>query len=181
MANEEQIKAWKHQYGVVYKIETEDGRICYIFDPLSDLKIMKAATTALRKSAYDYVVSVLENCWLDGDITIKMDEAACLGLEDQIQEFTEIPDATVERIGDKYVIKIEDYSLEVRKAKRSDIQWSEQRNASKEVFESSIYLLKRIAITPYEEYSKFPTRILIGMYAATEKVKDKTAARVEKL
>lgn len=177
---QEQMHEWKQKYGGFYKITMEDGRVIWIFDPLSSLTIMKAAFAALNKTTYDYVRSVVENCWLMGDESVKNDEAALSGIEKEINDFTELPDCKVERVGDKYRITVEGMTCEVRGAKRQDIQWAEKRNAAKEPFETAVNLLSRISISGTEEIRKSSTRAYIGLLAGIDKVQEKIAARVEK-
>lgn len=179
---QKQIDDWKAKYGTIYKITSEDGKVGYIFDPLSDLRIMKLAFIAMTKSVINYVQTVLTNCWLAGDEEIKTDESIGNGLVDIIDEFTELPHCEVTRDGNKFVMTVEGLSCNVRMAKRADIIKAEQKNAAREPFETAVHLLNAIALDLNElEAIRKNTRAYIGLLSGIEKVKDKAYAGVEKL
>ena len=177
-----QIEAWKkeHNCKVVYKITSEDGKVAYIKDPVSDLKIMKMATTALQKSDSLYVQVVLNQCWLDGDDEIKEQEEYGAGLVNQLNNITEIPNAIITREGSKYIMEVEGVKIEVRAAKRADVLLAEQKNRANEPFETNIHLLDIIKITDIKDIKK-DSRVYIGFLAALDDVKNKVAVAVEKL
>jgi hypothetical protein len=159
----------------------DEGKVAFLKDPLSDLKIMKLAFTALQKSVLLFVSVILNNCWLEGDEELRDDEKYANGLEDQIQEITDIPDCEVERDENKFRMTVDGMTCEVRMAKREDILQAEQRNRANEPFETAIALLKIIGLNGVEDIRKSSTRTYIGLLAGVDKVKNKAYVRVEKL
>ncbi|TAE60981.1 MAG: hypothetical protein EAY68_10045, partial [Bacteroidetes bacterium] len=70
----EQIAEWKAAYGTFYKLTAETGEVCYIKDPVSSLKIMSAAMKSLNVSSIAFVQTILNNCFIGGDESIKTNE-----------------------------------------------------------------------------------------------------------
>lgn len=178
----EKIADWKKQYGVVLKLTAEDGKVAYLRDPVNDLEVMKLAFSAASKSSIAFVQCIISNCFLGGDHEILHEEKYGNGLENQVHEIVVIPDSRVDRIGNKWRITCEGYSIEVRTALRNDITMAEQKNAAREPYETNIQLLKIIALNESElKVLMQNTRAMIGVLAALDKVKDKAKMLVEKL
>jgi hypothetical protein len=182
--SKEQIAAWKQENKCehVFMLSTEDDKIAWIKDPLSDLNVMKLAFTAMKKSTIEFVKTILENCWIAGDESVKTDEKYCNFLADEVQEITDIPECIVRREDSKFIMTVGGNSCEVRMAMRADINKAEQRNAAKEPFETAINLLSYIALKPeeVENIRKTSTRSYIGLLVGVEKVKNKAFVQVSK-
>lgn len=178
------IADWKEKHNCknIIVLKTEDDLVCYLRDPLDDLKVMKLAFTALQKSKFNYVNVIMANCWIEGDEEMKTEPQYVNYLADKIDEITEIPDAQVHKVGDNHILSCEGFSVEVRTAERGDIVFAEQKNAHKEPFETAINLLNRIAVDKnnVSELRK-NTRAFIGILTAVNDVKEKVAVTVEKL
>lgn len=181
----EQIEAWKAEYGKIYELVAEDGKMAIIHDPLFSFPKVKLAFTSLNSGgSIAFAVSVLTNCWLDGDPEVLAEEKYGNGLSDQIDELTTIPDYVIDRkeTDGAYTITVEGKSLRVTLAKRDQIMEAERRNASSEPFQTAAYLLDVICVDKKElEEVKKQNRIYMGFLRATNKVKDKVYVRVKKL
>lgn len=178
----EQFKEWKEKYGAYYKLITEDDKEGWIFDPLSSVNIMKLAFSAIQKSPTEYVKSVLNNCWLAGDESIKNDEKYVEGLVDQLDEITDLPKCEVKREGNHFIMKVEQVELKVRMAMRQDIIKAERKNSAREAFETAIHLLRFITLDKekLKEIEDKGGRIYIGLLTGADKVKNKATVIVEK-
>ena len=203
---QKQIDAWKRQYGRLYKV-TADGKAAILFDPFTDINICKMAFEAMSQSFHEYVKTIVNNCFLAGDEYIKTDKAL-LGIADQIQEITEMPEPTVRPSGadtdgwdgmdtvetqnlaspsgnknpDQYTISCEGYSITVRQATRQDIITAESKNPRGIPFETNTALLGLIG--NYDEVSdilKNNQRAFLGILTGVEEVKAKATVSVEKL
>ena len=179
----EEIEAWKKKYGQVYLLETYDDKIAYVHDPYYDLLIMKKAVEGLKKSAYLFTASILNDCWLAGDYCIKTDEKYINGLEDDIDEITRIPDATHESNGNDFTIHCEGECVVVERPTRKHINAAERANTARDPFETEVKLFKLIAKdkTEVERISRENKRAYIGMLVILEKLKDKVHSQVKKL
>lgn len=180
-ATEEQIQEWKKEYGDIYCIETDNGQIAYLSDPMRKLVVMKALLAAILKGTFEFVDTLINNCWIAGDTTIKSDDKVKAGLYDQVKDIIEIPDADVQFADGKATITVEGKSIIVRLASRQEIKYAEDRNKGSKPLDTQIYLLEKIADpTELDEWRK-NTKLYIGLLKAIDEVKDKTYVSVKKL
>lgn len=180
---EDQIKEWKEKHGTVYMLETDDGKVGYISDPLNNLKTVKQAYAALVEvGKIGMAVSYLNNCWLGGDEELRKNEAYGNDLADKVDDIADLPDFTVTREKACYLIESEGDSIKVRAAKRADIIAAENRNAKREPFMTAFYILKAIAINK-DDLKKLEenNRSLLGILRGVSEVKDKAYVAVKKL
>jgi hypothetical protein len=141
-----QIDEWVKKYGKGNVIELEsDDKACFIFTPIANLNIIKMAITARRQNAGAMVDVILANCFIGGDESCKSDESFKLGIEEQLGNLIEIPEAKVEREGLKATISIDEHTIEVRVASRADIRYAEDRNKDNTALNTQIYLLEKTA------------------------------------
>jgi hypothetical protein len=143
---EEQKKAWTEKYGQGNCYELiADGKSVFVFDPCTDFKKIKIVYHARQKSVSHMVDAILNNCWLGGDTSLKDNEAFKQGIEDQVDNLLNIPEAEKEELDNGNVlIKIEGVELEVKKVTRADKRYVEERNA--DGLMKRVYLLERIAV-----------------------------------
>lgn len=180
-ATQKQIEEWKAKYGTVYQLQSEDGKTCYIFDPISKLIIVKAITAAALKGTFEFVEALLNNCWIDGDESIKTDDRIKAGLHDQVKDIIDIPGYQVNFSGGKATISIEGQTITVRMASRQEIKYAEDRNKGNKPFDTQIYLLEKIADPKELDEWKKNTRLYVGLLTAVDEVKDRTHVSVKKL
>jgi len=143
---EEKKKEWQEKYGVGNLRELKaDGKSVFVFDPCIDFKKIKIIYTARQKSVGHMVDAVLNNCWLDGDKDLRTDDEFKLGIEDQVDNMLDIPEAVKEEMDSgNYLLKVGEVELEVRQVTRQDIRFVDERNA--ETLMKRVYLLDRIAV-----------------------------------
>jgi hypothetical protein len=178
-----QIEEWQRQVGKgnVVKLATEDGKEAYLKDPLTDLRIMKMAIEALSKSVSAYVESIVNACWLGGDEEIKTDEQYLTGLEDQVNEFTEISDFYIENAEDGYAtIKTMGYQVKLKRPDRNAVKFAEQKNPRDVPFETSIHLAENI-VTEGLDQIKQDTKAYISLLTAIREVRQKKAVMSTRL
>ena len=182
IATQEQITEWKKLHGGGSILTVEDGRICYIFSPLSSILVMKQAFTAIQESEVDFVSSILKNCWLGGDESIKEDEGCLNDLVDQTKKLIEWPEAAIEFENELPVLVCNGERLKVRKPSRTDIQTAERKNAKKAPFETNIQLLQLISVDDleFERIRKYQTKEFFGMLSEVEGLKKKTTTLISK-
>lgn len=184
VATPKQIKEWKEKYGNVYLLESDDKQ-CVIFDPMSNLKVMKQLFIARRKTKGDMVDAAITNCWLAGDASLKDDDRFKLGVEDQVDSLLDIPDfeiESIEGVEDSVTVKIEDKSIIVKKAGRGDVAWAEARNTENKPLVTQEFLLERIATDkPALDELKKSNRIYMGLLLATSSLKDRAFVSIKKL
>lgn len=76
--SENQVAAWKAQYGSVMEIALNDGRRVWLRKP--DRNVVSMAMTKARNSALGMAEVLLANCFLGGD-DIREDAGALVGLQ----------------------------------------------------------------------------------------------------
>lgn len=180
----EQIEQWKKDFGGVYRLEYDDKR-CWIRDPLNDINVMKRGMSAMQKGSISlFTETIINNCFLAGDEEIKSEEKYINGLEDDISEITEIPDAEVTKVLDKFFITVEDYSFEFKKATRHDIKKAEKRNPGMAPLKTQEVLLSELVTDSYKKgfnEIKENTKIYLGFLLAADKLKEKATVSIKKL
>lgn len=180
-ATQKQIQEWKAKYGTIYQLEAENGKVCYIFDPISKLVIVKAITAAALKGSFEFVEALLNNCWIDGDVTIKSDDRIKAGLYEQTKDIIDIPDYQVSFSGSKATVTIEGQTITVRLASRQEIKYAEDRNKGNKPYDTAIYLLEKIADPKDLDEWKKNNRMYVGLLVAVDEVKERTHVSVKKL
>lgn len=180
-ATQKQIQEWKAKYGTIYQLESENGKVCYIFDPISKLIIVKALMAAMLKGSFEFVDSLLNNCWIDGDETIKSDDRIKGGLWEQVKDIIDIPEHQVDFAEGKAKITVEGQSITVRMASRQEIKYAEDRNKGSKPLDTQIYLLEKIADGKELDEWKKNTRLYVGLLTAVDEVKERTHVSVKKL
>ena len=76
-ATPQQIEAWKRQHGDIYAVECGDS-ICYLKKP--SRKALGYASYASKTNPLNFNETILNDCWLGGDESIKTDDAKFLGV-----------------------------------------------------------------------------------------------------
>lgn len=182
-ATEEQIQQWRLKYGTGNIIELRSGeKYCYIYNPIISLEKWKLALSARRKSTSAFVDCVLNNCWISGDESFKSNDALKLDIEDQVDDLVDIPESETEDLQNGNVlIRVEEYSLEVRKAGRLDIRYAEDRNKENKPLITQIHLLDRIAIdvSALDPIRKNP-RVYAAFLFAANQIKDTKDVEIKK-
>ncbi|HQE13007.1 MAG TPA: hypothetical protein PLQ78_09675 [Flavipsychrobacter sp.] len=91
-ASEEQIAAWKKQYGAVY-IVTVEGHVCYLRKP--DRKIIAYASTVLKDSPFQYVEEIFNNCRIGGSELFDTDDDYFLAAMQTVNELVQLKTAEI--------------------------------------------------------------------------------------
>lgn len=92
---EKKIATWKEQYGNVYQVEV-GGHVAYLKKP--SRKTLGAAAVLGKADPMKYNEVLLNNCWIEGDETIKTDDSLFLGVSAQLAEIIEIKEATLKKL-----------------------------------------------------------------------------------
>jgi hypothetical protein len=91
-----QIEAWKKKHGEVFEIEIESGEKCYLRKPTR--KDLSAAQASARKDPMKFNESLLNNCWLDGDTTIRTDDDLFFAASQVLDEVLVFKSATAKKL-----------------------------------------------------------------------------------
>jgi hypothetical protein len=94
-ATPEQIAMWKNLHGKVFHFEV-DGGVCYLKRPSRN--IVSAASTLGQTNPIKYAETLLENCWLDGDESIKTDDTKFLSVAGKLDALMQLTDVTVKEL-----------------------------------------------------------------------------------
>ena len=81
----EQIKKWKQQHGTVFRLKSGDA-ICYIKKP--SRQVIGNAMPLAANDPMGYCTSIIENCWLGGDVRFKEEDDYFMGVFEQLKELT---------------------------------------------------------------------------------------------
>lgn len=92
---QEQIDAWKKQYGDIYAIKV-DGKTAYLKKP--DRKTLSFASVAGQKDPMKFNEIILENCFIGGDEEIKQDDSLFLAASAKIVELIEVKEAELVKL-----------------------------------------------------------------------------------
>lgn len=92
---EEKVADWKRKYGEVFLVEVE-GHAAYLKKP--DRKALGAAAVMGKTDPMKYNEILLNNCWIEGDESIKTDDSLFLGVSAQLAELVEIKEATIKKL-----------------------------------------------------------------------------------
>jgi hypothetical protein len=180
----EQIAEWKAKYGDVFRLPTEDGRVCYIFSPTSNLAVMKLIYLAVQSSDEEFAMSILENCFLAGDETIKRDEGCVNGFIDELKAIIKFKECEIVYEGSELpTLVCGSFKLKIRKPKREDCINGAKKNRAKEPLETNIEILKIISIDKdaFEDLRQNHVSELLGMSVMVDKLKERVVMSVEKL
>jgi hypothetical protein len=94
-ATQEQIDAWKKQYGDVFKISVEDKE-CYVHRP--SRKTLSYASSVATKDPIKFNEIMLNGCWIDGDSEIKTDDSLFLSVSAQLAELIQVKEAELVKL-----------------------------------------------------------------------------------
>lgn len=94
-ATPEQIEAWKRQYGDIFAVTVGDG-ICYLKKP--SRKALGYATFASKSDPLKFNEVILNECWIDGDESIRTDDSKFLGLSGVLSELIEVKEAEIKKL-----------------------------------------------------------------------------------
>jgi len=99
-ATAEQIAEWKKTHGGVYALKVEDaeGRwhVCYVRTPRR--RDLSAATVAGKVDPLKFNETLLRQCWLGGDESIRTDDRLFLGVSGHIPDIIEVAEAELEKL-----------------------------------------------------------------------------------
>lgn len=93
--SEEQIASWKNQYGDIWAVEAGDG-ICYLKAPTR--VVIGAASKFAQTDPLKFNETILNNCWLGGDESIKTDTGKFLAASSVLREMLEVPHASIKKL-----------------------------------------------------------------------------------
>jgi hypothetical protein len=173
-----QIEEWKKKHGTIFEIES-DGKFGYIFDPVSDLRIMKSFISAQSEESMKAIDVILNNCWLGGDEDLKKDDCK-MSLLEQVNEIIEIPEFEIINHKDHYLVKVDDLECKLKPAQRGDLKYAEDRNKMGKPFDTNIHLLERLTMTDLGPFKK-DNRKYLALLLAVKDAKQKKDAFIKKL
>lgn len=174
-------KEWQEKYGEGNLRELISGKKSVIvFVPYVDLRKMKAVITARKTSLSHMVDSILNNCFLYGDESLKKDEEFKLGIEDAVENLIDVPECEVDSVNGNILLTTNGVSLEVRKAGRGDIRFAEDKNPERKALDTPIHLLERLAVNAEQlEEIKKNVPVYISMLFEVTKLKDKKDVEIK--
>lgn len=180
---EELKKEWQEKYGVGNCRELiADGKSVFVFDPCVDLNKIKMVIAARQKSVGHMVDAVLNNCWLGGEESLRQDEAFKSGIEAQVEEMIDIPEAQKEELTNgNIMVKVGTFSIELKKVTRGDLRYGEDRNPDRKPLVSQGFVLERVAVNQdaLEELKKNP-RTYLAVCILVDDLRDKKYVEVKK-
>lgn len=175
-----QIEEWKKKYSSAHQL-TSEGKECVIFSPFDDIRVLKQAFSALMgNDKIAFVDAILNNCFLWGDESVKTDDLIKADLYDQINELVEIPEYTLTKEGSDYIVTVSGKSCKIKAASREDMKWAEKRNKQQKPFDTSIFLVDRLAGEGVEEFKK-DGRLYFALLMAVQDCKAKKEVSLKKL
>jgi hypothetical protein len=92
---EQQIAAWKQQYGDVYKI-TVDGRECYLKSP--SRKGLGYASQAGQNNPMKFNEVLLNDCWLGGDEEIKTNDTLFISIGAHLAKIIDVKESEMVKL-----------------------------------------------------------------------------------
>ena len=90
-----QIEAWKKQHGDVFAATVDDG-VCYLKKP--SRKALGYATFASKSDPLKFNEVILNECWLGGDESIRIDDSKFLGLSGVLTQLIEVKEAEIKKL-----------------------------------------------------------------------------------
>lgn len=157
-----------------------NGLYAFIQDPVLSIRKMKQALEALTSSTYEYIECVLTNCWIEGDEALK-EGKYIMGLEEQIEKVTIIPECEIKQDGNAFLLSFDDYQLRCRALSRQDIIEAENGNKQRKPFKTGELLLEKSCLDKeaLKEIKK-NDEAYIAFISGTESLKDKKVVTVKK-
>lgn len=94
-ATDEQIKTWKDEHEQVFQVIVEES-VAYLKKP--NRRILSLAMKAAEKNSMRFNETLLNNCWLGGDETIKSDDDKFLAVSSQLDVIVEQKEAEIKEL-----------------------------------------------------------------------------------
>ncbi len=91
----QQVQEWKEEHGDVFALEAGDG-VCYLKAP--SRVVLSAASKFAQTDPLKFGETLLNNCWLGGDETIKTHNGKFLAANSQLNALLEIPHAAIKKL-----------------------------------------------------------------------------------
>lgn len=178
--SKEQIAGWKSKYSSAHSL-TSEGKECIIFSPFDDIKIVKQAFAALMgNDKIAFVDAIINNCFLWGDEAFKTDDLIKADLYDQVNELVDVPEYSLRKEGGNYIVTVRGKSCVIKAATREDLKWAEKRNKQQKPFDTSIFLVDRLAGEGLEEFKK-DGKLYFALLMAVHDCKAKKEVEIKKL
>ncbi len=92
---EEQIAAWKKQYGEIYAVVVDD-HVCYLKKP--DRKVMAYASTELKDSPFQYVEEIFNNYRIGGSDIFDTNDDYFLAAMQTVNELVQLKTAAIVKL-----------------------------------------------------------------------------------
>lgn len=89
------IEAWKAKYGEIFVVQV-DGKSCYLHKP--DRKTISAATVVGKNDPIKFSEILLQNCWIEGDESIKSDNELFFGVVGQLDKLMQAKEAVLKKL-----------------------------------------------------------------------------------
>lgn len=94
-ATEKQIQEWKKKHKEVFELTVED-KCCYLSKP--SRQALSYAMTLAGNNPIGMAEQLLEDCWLEGDMEIKTEDAYFLGAMQQLGKFIEAKNSELKNL-----------------------------------------------------------------------------------
>ncbi|NME69007.1 hypothetical protein [Flammeovirga aprica] len=181
---EEKIKEYKEQYGQIALIETVDRKSALIWLPTENFKVLQQVLSMMNVSDYAMTETILNNCWIEGDETIKQDKYFA-GLAYQLKELLDLFDPTFEKKGNVFEIQVNKvgYTCKVNPIHRSDEESAKRNNPQRKPFEEQMFLLEKNWADPVkklDELKKDP-KLYMSILTVVSELREEAKSAVKKL
>lgn len=147
-----QIAEWKKEYFAIYQITGENDEIGILSFP--NWAQWKMAVSALEKGETKFVESLLNNCWIYGDESIKTNYAYFDTLKKQLDEIIDFGDATKKKVSNHYEVTVKgaaeydggkEFVLKLKPVTIEHVNTAE-RNSDKSPFSKAENLVKLLLL-----------------------------------
>ena len=178
---EKLIKELQAKHGSIMVIDTEDDDYIVFLDPLTRLDYAKGVVVAFNEKGLQGMVdSLVNNCWLAGDESLKENEAFKSGLEDEIKDLVDIPEAKQTSLENGNVLlSYQEYKIEITRPTRQQVMFAQQRNQANVPFKTEEYLLPKVAVTDTKDLIK-DVPAYIAILVSLDKARKKKKLSVKK-
>lgn len=178
---QEQIKAWKQEYGEIYALPVDD-KTAYLRAP--KMKDYKRAFTAMKRHGdVAFGEAMLTTLWIGGDEEVKNVDDYFFTARKELMEFFNYEDPEINSLpGQKSEIIIDGQRCVIRVITRQDLKMAEKANPGDKPFVTQEKLFDMVC---QEKDKAFEDRenaaIRFPLFQAIEKLQNKKTAMLKKL
>lgn len=178
--NDEQIKAWKEQYGTIYALPIED-KTAYLREP--KMKDFKRAFTVMQNDGdLAFGEQMINLLFIGGDEEIKTNDDYFFPARKEIKEFFNFEEAEFTKEKNNTIITIGEARCKVRVITRDDLKIAEKENPSGKPFVTQEKLFDRVCIEKDDAFNdRDNANLRFPLYQAIEKLQNQKIAIIKKL